>query len=117
MKYIIFTNQINTYKMKIKFISAITALVLVASVQTMAQKTLGEATKGKFLFGVAVNMQQVSGVNPIETELIAKEFSAIVPENCMKPQPIHPEENRYNWEDADKFVAFGEKNKQGQLLI
>jgi len=98
--------------MNMKIISAITSLVLLASVQTMAQKTLGEATKGKFLFGVAVNMQQVNGVNPIETELIAKEFSTIVAENCMKPQPIHPEENRYNWDDADKLVAFGEKNKQ-----
>ena len=97
-----------------------TALVLLVSVQTMAQKTLGEATKGKFLFGAAVNMQQVNGVTPIETELIAKEFTTIVAENCMKPQPIHPEENKYNWEDADKFVAFGEKNKQvvtGHCLI
>jgi endo-1,4-beta-xylanase len=106
--------------MKIQTISAIAALIFLASVQTMAQKTLGEATKGKFLFGVAVNSRQVNGINPVETELIAKEFSAIVGENCMKPQPIHPEENRYNWEDADKLVAFGEKNKQtvtGHCLI
>ena len=103
-----------------KILTVIIAFVFIASMQTKAQKTLGEATKGKFLFGVAVNAQQVNGVNPIETELIAKEFSAIVPENCMKPQPIHPEENRYNWDDADKFVAFGEKNKQavtGHCLI
>jgi endo-1,4-beta-xylanase len=98
--------------MKIKIITAITALVFLASLHTMAQQTLAKATKGKFLIGVAVNMQQVNGVKPVETDLIAKEFSAIVPENCMKPQPIHPEENRYNWADADKFVAFGEKNKQ-----
>jgi endo-1,4-beta-xylanase len=120
MKRIKELNQLKTNKMKMKIISAITGLVFLVSVQTMAQKTLGEATKGKFLFGVAVNMQQVNGVNPIETELIAKEFSTIVAENCMKPQPIHPEENRYNWEDADKLVAFGEKNKQvvtGHCLI
>lgn len=99
---------------------AVMAMVLLASVQTMAQKTLGEATKGKFLFGVAVNSWQVNGVNPVETELIAREFSAVVGENCMKPQPIHPEENRFNWEDADKLVAFAEKNKQvvtGHCLI
>jgi endo-1,4-beta-xylanase len=98
--------------MKIKIITSITAMVMLVSVPAMAQKSLGEATKGKFLFGVAVNMWQVNGVHPIETELIAKEFSAIVGENCMKPQPIHPEEARYNWEDADKLVAFGEKNRQ-----
>ncbi|MBV5313345.1 MAG: endo-1,4-beta-xylanase [Prolixibacteraceae bacterium] len=106
--------------MKVKTIIAIAAMVFLASINTMAQKTLAKATKGKFLLGVAVNAQQVKGVNPIETELIVKEFSAIVAENCMKPQPIHPEENRYNWEDADKLVAFGEKNKQvvtGHCLI
>ena len=46
----------------------------------MAQNTLAEATKGKFLFGVAVNMQQVNGVNPKESELIAKEFN----NNCCR---------------------------------
>src|SRR5664279_2164884 len=98
--------------MKIKTISAIIAIIILPNIHTMAQNTLAEATKGKFLFGVAVNMQQVNGVNPAESELIAKEFNAIVAENCMKPQPIHPEENRYEWTNADKFVAFGEKNKQ-----
>jgi len=105
--------------MKIKLFFAIMALVFLATIQTWAQKTLGEATKGKFLFGVAVNTQQVDGDKPVETELI-KEFSSIVAENCMKPQPIHPEENRYNWENADKLVAFGEKNNQvvtGHCLI
>lgn len=106
--------------MKIKTISAITAVVFMASGQVMAQKTLAEATKGLFLFGAAVNVQQVNGVNPVETELVAKEFSTIVAENCMKPQPTHPEENKFFWDDADKFVAFGEKNKQvvtGHCLI
>ena len=106
--------------MKIKTISAIIAIIILPNIHTMAQNTLAEATKGKFLFGVAVNMQQVNGVNPKESELIAKEFNNIVAENCMKPQPIHPEENRYEWIDADKVVAFGEKNKQvvtGHCLI
>lgn len=106
--------------MKIKTILAIIAIIILPNIHTMAQNTLAKATKGKFLIGVAVNMQHVNGVNPIESELVAKEFSAIVPENCMKPQPIHPAENRYEWTDADKFVAFGEKNKQvvtGHCLI
>ena len=92
--------------MKIKTFSAIIAMLFLVSVNTMAQKTLAEATKGKFLFGTAVGIQQIN--NPIESEIIAKEFSTIVPENCMKPQPTHPEENKYFWDDADKFVAFGE---------
>lgn len=106
--------------MKIKTISAITAFVFLPYLHAVAQKTLADATKGKFLVGVAVNKQQVNGINPIESELIAKEFSAVVAENCMKPQLIHPEEKKYNWTDADKLVAFGEKNKQvvtGHCLI
>lgn len=82
--------------------------------------TLRDALKGKFLIGVAVNVPQVNGVNPVESEAIGREFSTIVAENCMKPQPIHPRENEYNWTDADKFVAFAEKNKQvatGHCLI
>ena len=106
--------------MKIKTITAIIAIIFMSNISAMAQKTIAKATKGKFLFGVAVNMQQVNGNNPIESELIAREFNSIVAENCMKPQPIHPQEDKYNWEDADKFVAFGEKNKQvviGHCLI
>jgi endo-1,4-beta-xylanase len=105
--------------MKIKIISAI-AIVFLTNSNGMAQNTLAEAARGKFLVGVAVNAQQVDGIKPKESELIAKEFNAIVAENCMKPQNIHPEEKKYNWTDADKFVAFGEKNKQvitGHCLI
>ena len=112
--------QIKINEMKITNISAIIAMFFLTSVDAMAKKTLAEATKGKFLFSVAVNMQQVNGVNPKESELIAKEFSAIVPENCMKPQLTEPVENKFFWDDADKFVAFGEKNKQvvtGHCLI
>jgi endo-1,4-beta-xylanase len=85
-----------------------------------AKKTLAEAIGGKFLMGVAVNMPQVNGMAPVQAELIRTEFNAVVAENCMKPEPVHPEENRYNWTDADQFVAFGEKNKQtvtGHCLI
>src|SRR5450759_3265337 len=97
--------------MKIKIISALVIVFLTYS-HGMAQTTLSEAAMGKFLVGVAVNTQQVDGIKPKESELIAKEFNAVVAENCMKPQNIHPEEKKFNWTDADKFVAFGEKNKQ-----
>jgi len=106
--------------MKIKIISAITAIVFLPYSQVISQNTLAEAARGKFLVGVAVNPQQVDGIKPKESELISKEFNAIVAENCMKPEYIHPEEKKFNWTDADKFVAFGEKNKQvitGHCLI
>lgn len=77
---------------------------------TLAQNTLKEATKGKFLMGVAINTRQHDGSNPVEEAIIANQFSAIVPENCMKSGEIQVEEGKFNFEDADRFVAFGEKN-------
>ena len=98
--------------MKLKSL-IVSALVLSVSVnQVSAAETLKSATKGKFLMGVAINMNQVNGNNPVQSEIIKEQFQAIVAENCMKPQPMQPVEGQFKYDDADKFVAFGEKNKQ-----
>jgi len=57
--------------------------------------------KGYFTMGVAVAPTSLSGD---QSELILKHFGSLTAENVMKPGPIHPEENRYNWENADKIV-------------
>ena len=31
-------------------------------------------------------------------------------ENAMKMGPIHPQENKYNWEGADSIAAFAKRN-------
>jgi len=106
--------------MRNKFILTIFALVTGSMSILNAQTTLAKATKGQFLFGVALGVQLIDGSKPAESTTIAKEFNAIVPGNCMKSALIHPEENRFFWDDADKFVAFGEKNKlvvTGHCLI
>ena len=45
-----------------------------------------------------------------EANLILQQFNSLTPENAMKMEPIHPEENRYFWRDADSIVAFAQKN-------
>jgi endo-1,4-beta-xylanase len=110
----------NMKKMKIKIISMVTVIALFSCLPVKSQATLAEAMKGKFLFGVAVNKHQVNGLYPDQSELISREFNAVVAENCMKPIFIHPEEEKYDWTDADKLVAFGEKNNHvitGHCLI
>src|ERR1700761_5969044 len=57
-----------------------------------------------FPIGVAVSPYNIK--DPKESALILKEFNSITPENAMKMGPIHPEENRYNWKDADAIVDF-----------
>ncbi len=75
--------------------------------QPVAEPTLKEAYKTYFPIGVAVAPRNLTGP---ESELIIQQFSSITPENAMKMGPIHPEENRYFWKDADAIVDFAQKN-------
>lgn len=77
---------------------------------TPEAKTLKEAYAGKFYIGAALNERQISGRSRDETELVKKQFNAVVAENCMKSERIHPEEDTYDFSLPDKFVAFGEEN-------
>ncbi len=84
------------------------------------EKTLKEAFDGKFLMGCAINVEQSSGRDVVGDSLIALHFNSIVAENCMKCEKIHPEENVYFWDDADRFVQFGEAHNMfivGHCLI
>jgi endo-1,4-beta-xylanase len=52
--------------------------------------------------------------------LILREFNGITAENAMKIGPIHPEENRFNWEPADQIVNFAQTNglrMRGHTLV
>lgn len=69
--------------------------------------TLKDAYKDYFPIGVAVAPRNLTGP---EADLIIQQFSSVTPENAMKMGPIHPEENRYFWQDADAIVNFAQKN-------
>ncbi|RAV99031.1 endo-1,4-beta-xylanase [Pseudochryseolinea flava] len=88
-----------------------TILLLVVHSSLFAQQdtTIGlkDYFKDYFPMGVAVSPASLEG---FEGKFILKHFNSITPENVMKPGPIHPEENRYHWKDADNIVAFAQKN-------
>ncbi|RYY06040.1 MAG: 1,4-beta-xylanase, partial [Sphingobacteriaceae bacterium] len=67
------------------------------------QKGLKDYYKKYFPIGVAVNMAALRGA---DSALIIREFNSITPENDMKMGPIHPQENVYNWKNADAMVNF-----------
>jgi len=73
----------------------------------LALPTLKEAYRNFFPVGVAVAPRSLTGP---EAELIRQQFNSLTPENAMKMGPIHPEENRYFWQDADAIVAFAQQN-------
>lgn len=73
-----------------------------------ASKGLKDAYTGKFLIGCAGDI----GGRYSEAELanIKANYNIVTPENCMKPQPIHPSEDRYNWTTTDAMVKWCEEN-------
>lgn len=95
---------------------AFRALVLAVGSLTWAAaaaqeaRTLCEAFEGKFLIGAAVNERQFTGTDTAGVRVLKEHFNAVVAENCMKCQSLHPEENRYDFTRADRFVDFAEKN-------
>lgn len=70
-------------------------------------KGLKDYYKDFFPIGVAVAPNSFDGT---QGELIRKNFNSVTCENVMKPALIHPEENRYNWEPADRIVAQAQAN-------
>jgi len=76
--------------------------------------SMRKAFKDKFLIGAAVNTRQVVSTDPKVINAIRNNFSALVPENCMKPEEIHPKKDLYDWRDADALVELAQKN--GQVL-
>ncbi len=77
------------------------------AVKEADQKGMKDHYRSYFPVGVAVGPQSLKGD---EAVLIKQHFNSITAENAMKMGPIHPQENRYFWRDADSIVSFAEKN-------
>lgn len=74
---------------------------------TAALKTLKEAYAGKFLIGCADDLRVN---NEAYQASIKAQYDIVTPENCMKPQPIHPKEGKYNFETTDAMVNWCKEN-------
>jgi len=74
-------------------------------------KGLKDYYKDFFPVGVSVSPNSLTGAQSV---LILKHFQSLTAENVMKPALIHPEENRYYWDNADKIVNFAVAN--GMLM-
>jgi endo-1,4-beta-xylanase len=89
------------------FLALITACLLVIAAP---QATLKDSFKGMFLVGAALNRSHFTEENARGAALVKAQFNTISPENVLKWEPVHPALDRYSFEDADRYVAFGEKN-------
>lgn len=102
--------------MKNKIINTSIVIFSLIATSGFSQKTSSSKTSNKglkdyykdfFPIGVAVAPRNLAGD---EAQLILKEFNSLTPENAMKMGPIHPQEDRYNWADADSIVNFAQRH-------
>jgi endo-1,4-beta-xylanase len=75
-----------------------------------APASLQEAFKGDFVVGAAISEAQITGQDQRGDVLIESQFNSISPENVLKWEIIHPQPGQYNFDLADKYVAFGQKH-------
>ena len=111
---------------KNKFSSLLLAAGLIFLSDASAQKndlntaSLKDMFKNDFLIGTALNAEQIEEKEPNAAILVPQQFNAVTPENIMKAGIIHPGWNKYNFEPADKLVAYGKKHNikiNGHTLI
>ena len=86
----------------------------------LSSETLKDAFRDKFLIGVAINANQAAGNDTASIKIVKQEFNSITPENCMKSEVIHPQEDKFDFTQSDQYVKFGEANNMfivGHTLI
>lgn len=84
------------------------------------EEILKKVYKDAFLIGTAVTPQITSGTEKTSHDIVVKHFNTITVENVMKAETINPFPGVYQFEAADDFVAFGQKNNMfivGHTLV
>lgn len=111
----------------IKVMRVVSVSVLLVDCSMIAPSTPGNATdtlrslaeKNGIYFGAAVSAE-VLGKDKRYSNILAREFSLMTPENAMKFNVIHPDRGRYDFSQADALVNFAERNGMkvnGHVLV
>jgi len=92
--------------------TAVFVAAAIAGTAAVAQApaTLKQAFHGDFHVGAALARHFYDGSDAAGAELVATQFDSISPENDLKWQLIHPTPQGFNFDAADRYVEFGEKN-------
>jgi endo-1,4-beta-xylanase len=90
---------------------AIVSLLPLATVLHAQPTTLKDAFQGLFRIGAALNQSVFDEKNARDAAIVTAQFNTISPENVLKWGSIHPRPDAYNFDPADRYVAFGEKYK------
>ncbi len=110
---------------KLNFFLALVPGLMLSACSAMSQVrtstiSLKESYKNDFLIGTALSATQIEEKDDAANAVIKRHFNAITPENIMKAEEIHPAWNQYNFDLADKIIAYGNGNNMqvnGHTLI
>jgi endo-1,4-beta-xylanase len=91
-------------------LAAAPAAAQAASAASADAPSLAAAFRGDFLVGTTLNVDQVYGRDARGLALARRHFNAISPENLLKWEFSEPEQGRFAFEAADRYVEFGERN-------
>ncbi len=87
-------------------------------VEVKIDRLIKEAFKDSFLIGMAGDLP--ARYSEEELKLAAEHFNAVTPENCMKPERVHPGEDRWLFEQTDALVQWADQNNMtahGHTLV
>jgi len=90
------------------------------SVLAQKKSSLKKVFAKDFGIGTAMNTAQIEEKDAKANTVILEHFNMATPENIMKAEIIHPQWDVYNFDLADKMMAYGKKNNikiNGHTLI
>lgn len=108
-----------SYSLLVPIFICCTSLLHLPRNNAETKKTLYKAYLNYFPIGAAIN-PDVDLVSEERKLFIAEQYNSITAENQMKPRQIHPKENSWNWEQADRIVKFARENNmkvRGHVLV
>ena len=77
--------------------------------QRLGKPPLKEVARGKFQFGVGTDLGVFSRSEDLA--LLKRHFDAVTPENCMKTSKVQPEEGRFDFAAADRFMDLADEHR------
>ncbi len=95
-------------------------VTLILGSTSLGQRPLKDVFAEHFRIGAALNSKQFSGRDKRGADIVMTNFNTISPENVLKWESVQPIQGEFNFSEADKYVAFGEKNKMhivGHTLV
>ncbi len=95
--------------MRTKVAATVLALLVLVCCAAAAHSptSLKQAFKRDFVIGAAMNEAQINGQDRRGDTLIESQFNSISPADVLKWENVHPQPDKYDFDLADKYVAFG----------